>query len=83
MKTPNEKMLAAYYAKGGKVTMCPPAKAKGSKSWAGWGPRGKKNMNYANMGYESMKGIRTMNYDSVWNAPTGCNSKVLATGKGC
>ena len=78
-----EEMIAEYLAKGGKVTMCPTAIAKGSKAWAGFSPRGKKNMNYATMNYESMKGIRTMNYDSVWNAPTGCNSKILATGKGC
>jgi len=46
MKTSHEKMLAAYYAKGGKVTMCPtkpmsaaltvkPKYGRGSISWSG------------------------------------------------
>ena len=46
MKTPYEKILAAYYAKGGEVTMCPtmpmeaslrmrPKYGRGSISWAG------------------------------------------------
>jgi len=81
MTKTTEEMIAEWIAKGGKVTMCPTAVAKGSKAWAGFGPRGKKNMNYATM--NSSMGIRTMNYDSIWNAPTGCNSKVLANSKAC
>ncbi len=63
-----EKAREIYFAAGGKTTYCPSRSAKGVVP-GGWNctkPRNKKSCNY---NFDGPCGVRTMNFDSIYNAP--------------
>ena len=76
-----EKELIEIYLKENKVTKCPTKWAKGviKGGWKTTPIRNKKSCNYK---FDSPCGIRTMNYESIYNAPaTNNNGAKLSIGK--
>ena len=63
-----EEKLKEEFISSGMMTNCPTRSARGIKpgGWVCTKPRSKKNCNY---NFDSPCGMRTMNFDSVYNAP--------------
>ena len=73
MKT--DKELIAEYIAEGKVTYCRPGKATGIYPRSIY-KRGKKNLTYS----DAPMGMRTMNFESVYNIPSTYNGTKLGMG---
>ena len=72
-----EELTAIYLAAGGKITVCPNGKKK-NYSKKNTSTRSKKNLTYNTT---SAPGLRSSNYNSVYNCPTPYNGVKMVVGK--
>ena len=74
----NKEAISIYLAAGGKITNCPDGKAKNANLPKTGSVRSKKNLTY---NITSAPGLRSSNYNSVYNCPTPYNGVKMVVGK--